>query len=150
MSLDQSRSTSMSAVLSEEECDDLRDMTHRSTPTSEKSSLLLVFVACAVRELVIQRMGELHSRELEGAHVATRSASDGGADPVCIDAAHRIAEALNALAGLEPQLAQTVDLKFFCGFTLSEIACMQLVSERTVRRRWEKARLLLSSAVNGD
>jgi len=36
-----------------------------------------------------------------------------------------------------------VDLKFFCGFTLGEVANMQGVSERTVQRQWEKARLLL-------
>ncbi len=41
-----------------------------------------------------------------------------------------------------------VDLKFFCGFTLAEIAAMKQVSERTVQRQWEKARLLLQHALS--
>jgi RNA polymerase sigma factor (TIGR02999 family) len=55
----------------------------------------------------------------------------------------RIGEALDQLAGLEPLLAQVVDLKFFCGFSFGEIAAMREVSERTVQRQWEKARIYL-------
>ena len=33
-----------------------------------------------------------------------------------------------------------MDLKFFCGFSFSEIGALQNLSERTVQRRWEKAR----------
>ncbi len=36
-----------------------------------------------------------------------------------------------------------MDLKFFCGFSLGEIAAMRGVSERTMQRRWEKARIYL-------
>jgi RNA polymerase sigma factor (TIGR02999 family) len=55
----------------------------------------------------------------------------------------RIGEALDQLAGVEPLLAQVVDLKFFCGFSFGEIAAMREVSERTVQRQWEKARIYL-------
>jgi DNA-directed RNA polymerase specialized sigma24 family protein len=41
-----------------------------------------------------------------------------------------------------------VDLKFFCGFSMGEIAALKNVSERTVQRQWEKARLLLYRALN--
>jgi len=56
----------------------------------------------------------------------------------------RLREALEALAIMEPRLAQCVDLKFFCGFSFCEIAELWSVSERTVLRDWEKARLLLN------
>jgi DNA-directed RNA polymerase specialized sigma24 family protein len=36
-----------------------------------------------------------------------------------------------------------VDLKFFCGCSFVEIAAMQGVNERTVRRDWDKARAFL-------
>ena len=36
-----------------------------------------------------------------------------------------------------------MDLKFFCGFSFPEIAAMRGVSERTVQRHWEKARIYL-------
>jgi DNA-directed RNA polymerase specialized sigma24 family protein len=58
-----------------------------------------------------------------------------------------IGAALEELAVVDPQLAHVVDLKFFCGFTLAEIAAMQDVSERTIQRHWEKARLLLHRAL---
>ena len=57
----------------------------------------------------------------------------------------RIGEALDELAAVDPELAQVVDLKFFCGFSFTEISAMRGVSERTVQRSWEKARLYLYS-----
>jgi RNA polymerase sigma factor (TIGR02999 family) len=61
----------------------------------------------------------------------------------------RIGEALDELATVDPRLAQVVDLKFFCGFSFAEIAAMQSVSERTVQRDWEKARIYLHQALQG-
>ena len=61
-----------------------------------------------------------------------------------------VSEALDELALLEPALAQLVDLKFFCGFTVPEIAELQGISERSVQRQWEKARLLLYRALSSD
>lgn len=54
-----------------------------------------------------------------------------------------LSDALDALGAAEPPLAQLVDLHFFCGFSLVEIASMRGVSERTVQRDWRKARLFL-------
>ena len=59
----------------------------------------------------------------------------------------RISDAQDALATVDPRLAQVVDLKFFCGFSFGEIATMQDVSERTVQRDWEKARIYLHQAL---
>jgi RNA polymerase sigma factor (TIGR02999 family) len=61
-----------------------------------------------------------------------------------------IGEALDQLASVEPGLAQVVDLKFFCGFSFAEIAAMRAVSERTVQREWEKARIYLHGALRGQ
>jgi len=54
-----------------------------------------------------------------------------------------LSDALDELATVEPRLARVVDLKFFCGFSFAEIAAMSAVSERTVQRDWEKARIYL-------
>jgi RNA polymerase sigma factor (TIGR02999 family) len=59
----------------------------------------------------------------------------------------RVSEAVDELAKLEPRLAQVVEMKFFAGFTEVDIAQALGVTERTVRRDWEKARLFLYSAV---
>jgi RNA polymerase sigma factor (TIGR02999 family) len=62
-------------------------------------------------------------------------------------ALERLGDALDELAANEPGLAQVVDLKFFCGFSLREIAAMRGVSERTVQRDWEKARIFLHDSL---
>jgi RNA polymerase sigma factor (TIGR02999 family) len=61
-----------------------------------------------------------------------------------------IGDALEELGRVEPALAEIVDLKFFCGFSMPEIAGMRGVSERTVHRQWEKARLYLLRALGND
>jgi len=55
----------------------------------------------------------------------------------------QLGDALDELAVAEPALAELVELKFFCGFSFVEIAAMRGVSERTVQRDWNKARLYL-------
>ncbi len=56
-------------------------------------------------------------------------------------------DALQALAAADPALAELVELKFFGGLTLAEIAALRQVSERTTQRDWEKARIYLYSAL---
>lgn len=58
-----------------------------------------------------------------------------------------IDEALDALARLEPRLAQVVEMRYFVGLPDAEIAEVLGVTDRTVRRDWEKARLLLAQAL---
>jgi RNA polymerase sigma factor (TIGR02999 family) len=54
-----------------------------------------------------------------------------------------LADALDALANIDAPLAELVDLHFFGGVSFAEIAALREVSERTVQRDWQKARLLL-------
>ena len=58
-----------------------------------------------------------------------------------------ISDALDALATVEPDLAELVDLKFFCGLSVDEIAGIRRMSSRTVHRDWEKARIYLFGAM---
>jgi len=60
----------------------------------------------------------------------------------------RIDDALQGLAELEPRLSQVVEMRYFGGFTESEIGEALGVTERTVRRDWEKARLLLRAMLS--
>jgi RNA polymerase sigma factor (TIGR02999 family) len=61
-----------------------------------------------------------------------------------------IGEALDELSKIDAPLAEIVDMKFFCGFTFAEIAAMKDISERTVKRQWEKARAYLHHKVSSD
>jgi RNA polymerase sigma factor (TIGR02999 family) len=62
------------------------------------------------------------------------------ADPLELE---QLGTALDELAEVDPCLAEVVDMKFFCGFTFLEISAIKNVSERTVQRQWEKARIYL-------
>jgi RNA polymerase sigma factor (TIGR02999 family) len=52
-------------------------------------------------------------------------------------------EAIDMLGAADPRLAQVVEMRYFGGLSESEIAEALDVTERTVRRDWNKARLFL-------
>jgi len=54
-----------------------------------------------------------------------------------------IHDALDNLQTVEPRLREVVELKFFAGLAYQEIAELQGVSERTIKRDWVRARALL-------
>jgi len=57
----------------------------------------------------------------------------------------QVNEALEVLAQAEPRLAKVVEMRYFGGYTEAEIADALDLTERTVRRDWDKARLLLGA-----
>jgi RNA polymerase sigma factor (TIGR02999 family) len=57
----------------------------------------------------------------------------------------RVNEALDVLAQAEPRLAKVVEMRYFGGYTEAEIGEALELTERTVRRDWDKARLLLGA-----
>jgi RNA polymerase sigma factor (sigma-70 family) len=59
----------------------------------------------------------------------------------------RVHEALDGLADCDPRLIDVVQMRYFGGMTDAEIAQALGVTDRTVRRDWEKARLLLMEAL---
>ena len=59
----------------------------------------------------------------------------------------RVHEAIDDLTRFDPRMAQVVEMRYFGGLTETEIAEALEVTDRTVRRDWEKARLWLSEAL---
>ena len=59
-------------------------------------------------------------------------------------------EALEELAKVDARLVQVVEMRYFAGMTEPEIAVALGVNERTVRRDWQKARLLLADALKAE
>jgi RNA polymerase sigma factor (TIGR02999 family) len=57
----------------------------------------------------------------------------------------RVDEALQALAQSQPRLAQVVEMRYFGGYTDVEVAEALGLNEKTIRRDWDKARLLLTA-----
>jgi RNA polymerase sigma factor (TIGR02999 family) len=59
----------------------------------------------------------------------------------------RVSEALDQLARVDSRLVQVVEMRYFAGLNDAEIARALGVTDRTVRRDWRKARLLLAMAI---
>ena len=70
------------------------------------------------------------------------AAAAGGAEEIV--GVHR---ALERIAAVDPRISQVVEMRYFGGLTEPEIAQALGITERTVRRDWLKARLLLREAL---
>ena len=110
----------------------------------------LAYASRAMRGLVVdyarRRSARKRGREFE----ITLAGDEPGPAVADGEELGRLSEALDELAGLDRDLAQLVDLHFFCGFSLIEIAKLRGVSERTVQRDWRKARILLHHRLAGE
>ncbi len=123
------------------------DMSRRHGLAFQSEGHFLAYAGRAMRGLVIDRVRQRHADKRGGGLDIT--SLDTQVAETC-DQPEQLAalnDALDDLAKLDPELANVVDLKYFCGFGLPEIAAMLGVSERTAERRWEKARTLLRRAL---
>ena len=102
------------------------------------------YAARAMRSLIVDYVRDRRALKRGGAfHLTSLDTEAAGAALPKAAELERVAEALGLLEQSDAQLAQLVDLKFFCGFSFAEIAAMRDCSERTVQRDWSKARLVL-------
>lgn len=103
----------------------------------------MAYAARVMRGLIIDYARSRHAQKRGGQFEITSIRTDiAEAIPEVTDL-DMLSDALNELTTVDPRLARIVDLKFFCGFSFAEIAAMSGVSERTVQRDWEKARIYL-------
>ena len=59
----------------------------------------------------------------------------------------RVSDALDELAKVDERLVKVVEMRYFAGLTDGDIAEVLGVNERTIRRDWQKAKMLLSLAL---
>ena len=107
------------------------------------------YAARVMRGLIIDDVRRRRSEKRGGLFAITSLDAEDSVSVMTPHALVLISDALDELAEVEPGLAEIIDLKFFCGFSFTEIAGMRGVSERTIQRSWEKGRLYLHQAVSG-
>lgn len=112
-------------------------------------SRFLGYAARAMRNLVIDYARNRQAQKRGGGFEITSLPTELPEQVVEAAELERLGAAVDMLAEIDPALAQLVDLKFFCGYSLIEIASMRGVSERTAQRDWDKARVLLQRALEG-
>lgn len=104
-------------------------------------SMRQVLVDHARRKLAGKRGGELHQRvELEDHLALTVQQSEE------VLALH---QALEQLQKLDPRQAQIVEMHYFAGNAVEEVAAVLGVSDRTVKRELQTARLFLKQQLKG-
>jgi len=107
----------------------------------------LAYAARTMRSIVVdfarQRMAERHGGGKPEAEVDTQIMDDRHGEEEVI----RVHDALQDLAKVDERLVRVVEMRYFGGMTEDEVAEAMGVSERTVRRDWEKAKLMLAVAL---
>ena len=105
----------------------------------------LAYAATTMRSVVIdfvrRRNADRRGGGVEHITLDTRTAEEIGATDDEILAVH---EALETLAKVDARLVSVVEMRYFAGLSDAEIAAALGLSDRTVRRDWERARLLLA------
>jgi RNA polymerase sigma factor (TIGR02999 family) len=126
------------------------DISGRDAAAFPDRNRFMAYASRVMRGLIIDYSRNRQAQKRGGEFEFTAIATDfAGAVPDSAELT-RISDALDELATVDQRLALIVDLKFFCGFSFAEIAGMQGLSERTVQRDWEKARIFLHQALQNS
>src|SRR5215467_16363966 len=126
------------------------DMAGRGGTQFPDRARFMGYAARVMRGLIIDHARNRQAQKRGGQFEITSLESENVSHPADERELQRISDALDELAKVDRELAEFVDLKFFCGFSFAEIAAMRSLSERTVQRKWEKARIYLHRELRGD
>jgi len=109
---------------------------------------LLAYAARAMRSIIIDfiRRKQTDRHGGQEAHV-TLDTEVAESLPHCEDEVIRVSEALDELMQIDARAVHVVEMRYFAGMTEPEIAQALGITERTVRRDWQKAKLLLQAAL---
>jgi len=106
------------------------------------------YAAQVMRSVIVdsarERMAAKRGGEWAGITLSTGIVANAAADETQV---LRVHEALEVLEKADPRLAQVAQMRYFAGYSEQEIAEALEVTERTVQRDWEKARLILAAAL---
>jgi RNA polymerase sigma factor (TIGR02999 family) len=109
----------------------------------------MAYASRVMRGLIVDYARRRQAQKRGGEFEITAITTDVVGPPADADELQRVSDALDELESTDARLARVVDFKFFCGFSFMEIASMTGVSERTVQRDWEKARIYLHRSLRG-
>ena len=126
------------------------DMADREGSSFPDQARFMGYAARVMRGLIIDHARNRQAQKRGGLFEITSLNTEAGENAVDDRELTQINESLDELAKVDVALAEVVDLKFFCGFSFAEIAAMRSVSERTVQRDWEKARIYLYQSIRPD
>lgn len=115
------------------------------TPAEKRA--FYAYLGKVMRSVVLDAVRERQARKRGGEQVfvtfstAVADRPVEGAELIAID------DALNSLETLAPELKELVEMRYFAGLSVTEIAVVLGKSARTVQRDWEKGRMLLRQLI---
>ena len=136
----------------------LRLSKEKNQPWKNRTHFLAI-AALSMRQILVQRARARHAEKRGGEHaervtlddsilgeasLPRRSAEREGVDVLALDAA------LERLAALDPQQAKIVELRYFGGLTVEEVAVAMDISPATVKRHWTMARAFLKKELQPE
>jgi RNA polymerase sigma factor (TIGR02999 family) len=119
---------------------------HAGQLTGAERGYFFSYAAQVMRSVIIdfarQRQAQRRGGDVVHLPLSTQLAEEL---PASEDQLVRINEALEALSQVDDRLVRVVEMRYFAGMTEEEIALALGITDRTVRRDWQKARLLLAA-----
>jgi RNA polymerase sigma factor (TIGR02999 family) len=113
---------------------------------SDDRRAFFAYASKVMRSVIIDAVRERQA-ERRGGDLQRMTLNTQIADslPAGEDELLKVNEALDLLAQAEPRLAEVVEMRYFGGYTEAEIGEALGLTERTVRRDWDKAKMLLGA-----
>lgn len=118
--------------------------------TVEDRGHFLAVFSTVMRNLVVDHARARRSRKRGGDRVRVTLDESAATVEAQADQVLAVDEALGRLRRLDERLVRVVECRYFAGLTEPETASALGTSERTVRRDWTKARLLLRTILDDD
>ena len=126
------------------------DMSGRDGTSFPDQARFMGYASRVMRGLIIDHARSRSAIKRGSEFEITSLQLDVAENPANASELSSISDSLDQLAKVEPELAEIVDLKFFCGMSFAEIAALHKLSERTVQRKWDKARIYLRRSLRSD
>ena len=101
------------------------------------------YASRVMRSIIVDLIREQNADRRGGGHAPVTLDTDIADLTPRANDAEAVSDAVKDLDKMYPELARLVEMRFFGGMTEPEIAEVLGISERTVRREWDKARAIL-------
>ena len=112
------------------------------------SAHFMAYAARAMRSVIVDLLREAQAERRGGGQaLVTLDTALLDATPAADAQILAVHEALQALAAVDERLVRVVEMRYFAGLEMADIALAMGVGKRTVERDWEKARSFLYAAL---
>jgi len=125
-------------------------LAHLGPEQVDNRSHFFAIAATAMRQIIINYAEHKRAQKRGGDWMQVTYLEPMLESDVDIKTLLAVNEALDEVRLIDADLAKLVDLRFFAGMTEKEIAEVFQVNERTVRRNWQKAKMLLRRGLQPD